>query len=93
MFTHSNQSHYEYNGVLFARWISMIELYISYIHERAWLHVSFRSTFLYWYGDIQNSIIKIRDSYMDSYIWIIIHHASSAVHKSGFGVQYALIII
>ena len=29
---------------------------------------------------------------MDSYIWIVIHHSSSAVHKSGFVAHYALVI-
>ena len=35
-------------------------------------------------------MVKIHDTYRDSYIWIIIHHTSSAVPDLGFGVHYAL---
>ena len=34
----------------------------------------FRSTFLYWYGEIHTLIPKIHNFYTDSCIWITIHH-------------------
>ena len=56
-----------------------------------WRHhgLTFLST-QYWN---HKSIITIYNQYTDSYIWIIIHQKSSAVHESGFGVHIALVII
>ena len=40
----------------------------------------------YWYREILNFDNKFHNSYMDSYIWIILHHPSRGAYNSGLGV-------
>ena len=45
------------------------------------LDVKFRTTFLYWYGEIHTLIIEIHNWYTDSYLCITIHYSMQYMNR------------